>query len=182
MQMQHEPESKSHRSPNGNGSPSENRYSLDDLLTLEPAALEKLYRDASVPRIADLQGDLRGRMLAIPAIKGAAASILRAFAGSARFPWRGKSFTPLGADRGEGINRVFTDRLHLFRFETFVAPSRAGSFDAVQLDYDKPGNPFFIRAIKDEIRQLAPGLYLGQAYVMIKDQAHLGLYFGLERA
>jgi hypothetical protein len=165
-----------HRTP---GSPTETTFTLDELLGLDAAALETLYRTASVPRIADLHGDLRGRMLAIPTVKGPVASVLRAFAGSSAFPWRGKSFTPLATDRGEGVNRVFTDRLHLFRFETFVGPSRAGAFDAVQLDYDKPENPFFIRAIKDEIRQLSPGLYLGQAYVQLKDQAHLGLYFGL---
>ena len=106
---------------------------------------------------------------------------MRAFASSARFPWRGKSFSPLGAERGEGINRIFTDGIRLFRFETFVGRSRAGSFDAVQLDYDLPGNPFFIRAIKDEIRELRPGLWLGQAYAQLRGEPHLVLYFGLSQ-
>jgi hypothetical protein len=43
-----------------------------------------------------------------------------------------------------------------------------------------PENPFFIRAIKDEIRELAPGLYLGQAHVEVKGKTTLVLYFGLE--
>ena len=91
----------------------------------------------------------------------------------------GKSFQPQGADRGEGINRIFTDGIRRYRFETFIGPSRAGAFDALQLDYDNPGNPFFIRAIKDEIRRVAPGLYLGQAYLLTKKRARLVLYFGL---
>ena len=33
------------------------------------------------------------------------------------------------------------------------------SFDAFQLDYDNRDNPFFVRAIKDEVRQLRPGLF-----------------------
>jgi hypothetical protein len=49
----------------------------------------------------------------------------------------------------------------------------------VQLDYDHAENPFFIRAIKDEIRELSPGLYLGQAWLLVGAKAHLGLYFGL---
>jgi hypothetical protein len=155
---------------------------LDELLDLAPRELSELYRQhARVPELADVKGDLRGRMLAIPALTGLAAAIPRALARSNSFPWRGKTFSPRNTEEGEGINRVILDRFHLFRFETFVGPSRAGSFDAVQLDYDLPENPFFIRAIKDEIRELSPGLYLGQAYVMVSGKAHLGLYFGLSK-
>jgi len=35
-----------------------------------------------------------------------------------------------------------------------VTKSRAGDFDALQLDYDLPGNPPVIRSIKDEIREI----------------------------
>ena len=38
---------------------------LDDLLALEPFALERLYAEARVPALNALQGDLRGRMLAV---------------------------------------------------------------------------------------------------------------------
>jgi hypothetical protein len=155
---------------------------LDALLELPPDALAVLYREARVPRLSAISGDLRGRMLAIPALSGPAASLIRRFAGSSSFPWKGKSFRSLGADRGQGDNRVLADRFHLFRFDTFVGPSRAGNFDAVQLDYDNPDNPFFIRAIKDEIREIAPGLYLGQAYLALKDAEHLALYFALQAA
>ena len=153
---------------------------LDELLELDAERLSVLYRGARVPDLAGVSGDLRGRMLATvlpPAID----ALPRAFAKTSVFPWRGKSFQPHGHDRGEGINRVLVDRFRLFRFATFVGKSRAGDFDAVQLDYDLPSNPFFIRAIKDEIRELAPRLYLGQAYVMWRGQSHLGLYFGLEQ-
>ena len=109
--------------------------------------------------------------------------LIRAFASSQRFPWRGKSFAHQDDARGGGMNRVVLDRFKLYRFETFVAPSRAGGFDAVQLDYDLPENPFFIRAIKDEVRQLRPGLFLGQAYLQTSKAAEprLVLYFGLEQ-
>ena len=157
--------------------------SLDALLELGPEALSTLYRTATVPRLADVQGDLRGRMLAIPAFSRGAARPLGALAhvlaSQSWFPWRGKSFSPLGEDRGEGINRIVSDRFKLYRFETFIGPSRAGAFDAVQLDYDLPENPFFIRVIKDEIRQLSPGLYLGQAWLNVGNEPKLGLYFGL---
>jgi hypothetical protein len=153
---------------------------VDALLDLDAGALRRLYEGARVPRLSAVAGDLRGRMLAFPALAGPLAAVPRALARSSRFPWRGKSFTPAGEDRGEGVNRVISDRLRLFRFATFIGRSRAGDFDAVQLDYDNPGNPFFIRPIKDEIRELRPGLYLGQAYLAIGGAERLVLYFGLE--
>jgi len=154
---------------------------LDDLLGVPAAALLELYRGARVPRIGDVEGDLRGRMLAVLRLPGPVAAAVAAFAASSRFPWRGKSFRPLGDTRGEGINRVVSDRIRLYRFETSLGPSRAGDFDALQLDYDLPQNPFFIRPIKDEIRELGPGLWLGQAHLKTSSSTHLVLYFGLER-
>ena len=154
--------------------------SLDALLVLDASVLEALYRQASVPKLEDVRGDLRGRMLAIPALHEPFAALPRALASSRRFPWRGKSFSPRSEANGEGKNRVVLDRFRLYRFETFIGPSRAGNFQALQLDYDLPENPFFIRAIKDEMRELSPGLYLGQAYIQVGARApYLGLYFGL---
>ena len=154
---------------------------LDELLALAPAALSALYQGASVPALEEVRGDLRGRMLATTVLGGAAARFARTWASSNLFVWRGKSFMPGPASEGEGINRVMVDRLRLFRFETFIGPSRAGDFDALQLDYDLPENPFFIRPIKDELRQLRDGLYLGQAYLSLRGTETLVLYFGLTR-
>ena len=158
---------------------SEASLTLDGLLDMDCATLQKLYEGARVPRLGDVRGDLRGRMLAWPAMKPPVSTAVRAFAGSRVFPWRGKSFSPMGEDRGEGINRVVRDRIRLYRFETYVGRSRAGDFDCVQLNYDLPENPFFIRPIKDEIREIAPKLYLGQAYLQLKEKTHLVLYFAL---
>ncbi len=154
---------------------------LDALLDLDVDTLASLYANARVPTLADVKGDLRGRMLATTVLGGRAARAIRSFASSTTFPWRGKTFMPKDALRGDGINRVVRDRWHLYRFETFIGRSRAGDFDALQLDYDNPDNPFFIRAIKDEIRELSPGLWLGQAYVQLPHGANLVLYFGLAR-
>lgn len=153
---------------------------LDDLAEMTAAELHDVYREAATPTVAEVVGDLRGRMLAFNGLgRGLLARALRAFARWRFFPWRGKSFKTLEASRGEGINRVFGDRRRWFRFETKLGPSRAGDFDAFHLDYDNPGNPFYIRAIKDEIRRVRPGLYLGQAYLLTAKRARLVLYFGL---
>jgi hypothetical protein len=157
---------------------------LDALLDLSCPELERLYAGARVPRIGDVEGDLHGRMLAWPSLETmpGVAGAIRTLAGSSAFPWRGKSFHPRTESRGDGINRVVRDRFRLFRFETFLAPSRAGAFDALQLDYDLRGNPPVIRSIKDEIRELEPGLWLGQAWLKTKTREILWLYFALARA
>ena len=152
---------------------------LDDLLSVDLTGLESLYQRAEVPKLEEISGDLKGRMLATTILREPFASLARAWAGSLSFPWRGKSFCPLGEERGQGTNRVFNDRLRLFRFETSIGKSKAGNFDAVHLDYNLPENPFFIRPIQDEIRRVGPQLYLGQAYLALPKSTQLILYFGL---
>ena len=149
---------------------------LDDLLALDAEALRSLYEGAA-SRVADVAGDLRGRMLAIPSLRGPLAGLVRA-GGLQPLPLAGQDVLPPHDETEARASTASSATLELLRFETFVGPSRAGAFDAVQLDYDLPANPFFIRAIKDEIRELRPGLYLGQAWVQL-GQTHLGLYFGL---
>jgi hypothetical protein len=156
---------------------------LDELLRADAETLRRLYVGATTPAVPDLAGDLRGRMLAFVAAPNWLFWWARLWAMTSAFPWRGKSFRTNADDptRGTGINRVFNDNTRWFRFETSIAPSRAGSFDAFQLDYDNRDNPFLIRAIKDEVRQLRPGLFLGQAYLKTKKREVLVLYFGLEK-
>ncbi len=170
--------------PSSASSPSRRLARLDALLDLDASALEQLYAKATVPRIEDVSGPLRGRMLAWPVLSARTGvqSFLRAFAGSKAFPWRGKSFVPHDTERGDGINRVFSEKLRLFRFDTFIGPSKCGDGgDALQLDYDLDGNPPVIRSIKDEIRELEPGLWLGQAYYQTATGHWLWLYFALAK-
>lgn len=156
------------------------RLVLDDLLRFPAARLEALYRAAPCPPLSALDGDLRGRMLAWPGAGRATGLALRSLAGRSWFPWRGKSFRPLSGDAGEGINRVISDARRWYRFETRLGPSLCDGREALLLDYDLPTNPFFIRPIKDEVRTLQPGLFLGQAWLAAGAAPRLVLYFALE--
>ena len=151
---------------------------LDDLLRLDHEPLATLYAAGVVPSMPSLDGDLRGRMLHV-----AQPSWLRtlggAWAGKDSFPWRGKSFSHWSDTTGEGMNRVGSDRVLLFRFRTSVIPSRHDGAPCVNLDYDLPGNPFVIRAIEDEVREIQDGLFLGQAYLRVGLKKHFVLWFGL---
>lgn len=156
---------------------------LEDLAGMAPGALMEAYRGGRVPGVRDLDGALAGRMLAIPLLARLplVPRLLRAYGRSRIFPWQGKTFRSLDADRGEGVNRVLWDRFSWFRFTTGVGKSRSGDFDALLLDYDHPSNPPLVRSVKDEVREVAPGLWLGQAFLCLRSTPRLVLFFGLER-
>jgi hypothetical protein len=142
------------------------RMSLDDLARMSDEELSRLYAGGRVPdHLRVLDGDLRGRMLAVKRLdRGPVARVVARFAGSERFPWAGKSFSATDAGRGKGINRVTLWGKHrLFPFETSIGKSVIDAGAAVVLDYDLPDNPGAIRAIHDEVREVAPGLFLGPA-------------------
>lgn len=156
---------------------------LDDLVFLEHDELRLLYESAQVPALSDLEGPLRGRMLAVPALPDVVTALPRAWARTGTFPWRGKTFSPRSAHAGEGINRVGSDRISLFRFTTAITPSRHDGRPALELDYDHRGNPRFIRRIEDEVRTIAPGLWLGQAWLRTSaTKKHFVLWFALTSA
>ncbi len=147
---------------------------LEELAALDFVELGGLYRKAKFP--AKVEGDCRGRMLATNPRSHMAGfwKALEGIAGEPWFPWQGKSF-----EDGSGINRITPLQFRLFRFETRKEPSLEDGKPALLLDYDQPGNPFVIRRVRDEIREVSPGLLLGQMYV-VTTQPRLTLYFGLE--
>ena len=161
---------------------------LDALRQMTYAELDALYRSARCPNaISELNGDTRGAMLAwrFPRT-GPIAWWLRTYGSSSAFPWEGKSFqsevdtSPANRDQGRGINRVnFFGKRRWFPFKTRFAPSFLDGKPAFQLDYSGPANPPFIRSIVDEIREIAPGLYLGPAALNFRNKPRAVLFFAL---
>jgi hypothetical protein len=155
---------------------------LEDLARLDPDYLMTMYREARTPRLEDLDGKLSGRMLAVPRLqKPAVRKWLERFSKSKAFPWQGKTFEHETEGHGHGVNRLLGERVSWFRFETSVGPSHAGDFDAVHLDYGHDGNPPVVRQVKDEVREVAPGVWLGLAYLRMRDGDHLACFFGIAK-
>jgi hypothetical protein len=140
---------------------------LDDLAKLDARELAKVYDHGTVPEsLAVLDGDLVGRMLAVRRLdRGAVSSGIAAFSRGRAFPWEGKSFRHDNETTGMGINRVKLGigTRKMFPFATRVGPSIIDDQPTVILDYDQPENPKVIRLIHDEIREVAPKLFLGPA-------------------
>ena len=141
-------------------------HDLSALAALDGASLGALYGTGRVPAsLHALDGHPRGRMLAVRGLdRGLSFAALRALAGAGAFPWGGKSFAASGPGSGSGVNRVHLGGRHrLFPFLARLGASVVDGRPAVILDYDLGDNPGFIRAIHDEVRLVADGLYLGPA-------------------
>jgi hypothetical protein len=142
---------------------------LDTLALRSYDALEALYRAAEPPRsMRAVDGVPKGRMLAIRYVEGAPVGrLVRALAASPRFLWDGKTFAARSDQEGSGINRIripgALGRQDLFPFETLFGASALDGEPTLILDYDLPRNPPWIRKVHDEIREVAPGLFLGPA-------------------
>jgi hypothetical protein len=50
----------------------------------------------------------------------------------------------------------------------------------IVLDYEQPENPWPVRQIHDELREVAPGLFLGPAMWRTKNQPVLLFFFGAD--
>jgi hypothetical protein len=154
---------------------------LDELAALDVAALTALYKSGRMPAsLAALDGNPRCRMLSVRGLDGGAAgNALRRFAASSAFPWAGKSFASESAERGRGINRVrLGGERRWFPFTTSIEPSAIDGAPCIFLDYRQPENPRPIQMIRDELREVAPGLFLGPAMVDTgKSPPRLALYF-----
>lgn len=158
--------SSSHTTFPGGGATSS--LDLDQLAALSSDELDGLYRAARVSAsMHAADGALVGRMLAVSRLPRLLAGPLRRFAGSSSFVWEGKTFAASSATRGVGHNRVAIPRAlgrqNLFPFDTSFGPSAIDGQPTLILDYDLAVNPGYIRHVHDEIREVAPGLFLGPA-------------------
>jgi hypothetical protein len=73
--------------------------------------------------------------------------------------WRGKVFYP---ERGDLLNRIGPFGVLFARAQVYRGTSWVDGNEAIILDYSLSALPF--RAVRDEIREVASGLYLGVVF------------------
>gem|GEM_PF-386239 len=140
--------------------------SVDQLLHLDQAALESLYRSSgsvSVP-----PGKVKGRVILFPGsrINPSSARIARLF-------WQGKTFNN---EEAMAVNRFFG--LKMIKGQVYQDQSWLDGQPALILDYSKTS--LLYRPYRDEIREVGPGVYLGLMYSRTTPCPTFKMYFALQ--
>lgn len=120
---------------------------MPDLRELGKDELEDLFRRCPAGELPD--GEANGIIL-VPAI---VSRIIRLAA------WRGKLFD---RQKGELVNKVLPLGVPAVRARVYKEASWFDGREAIVLDYSKTS--FVARKIRDEIREVSPGVYLGLVY------------------
>lgn len=137
-----------------------------DLVNLSGPELEALYRGGAAVGLP--AGRLKGT--ALPARGGRAGGVVST---GARLVWQGKIINPSG---DSATNRFFG--VPMIRGQLYQGESWLDGAPALILDYAETSRVY--ASNRDEIRQIAPGLYLGLMYGRTQPQPTLRLYFALE--
>jgi hypothetical protein len=118
----------------------------EDLLNSSPAELDALYRQAPIGPIPDGVAEGHVLFIADTPVNQMITCYVRALA------WQGKVFNLVSAFRLRLVKAT------LSRGKSWFCPGE----EAIILDYSKTS--FLAQKIRDEIREVSPGLFIGQAY------------------
>jgi hypothetical protein len=135
---------------------------LDDLVTLSASQLEQLYCQSG-PGCAPT-GKVVGRALYPDS------HFPKARSNAARLAWQGKVFYP---ETSTATNRFFG--VKVIKGNVYVGPSWLDGAASMILDYE--GTSRIYGNYRDEIRQVAPDLYLGLMYDRTTAPPTLKMYF-----
>ena len=130
--------------------------SYSDLMNMRQRELDALYRDVAMPGEIPV-GDTRGTALVLPG--RAAGRVAQAIA--RLLFWQGKVFDPRS---GILRNKVTPFGIRAVRARVYVGDSWLDrGTEAIVLDYSRTS--LVARWVRDEIREVAPGLWLGKVFV-----------------
>jgi hypothetical protein len=128
--------------------------------------LDELYRRGAAAPIAE--GRIRGTAILAPGTRRT-----RTLSRGARLFWQGKVFEP---GQTTAVNRFFG--VSIVRAQVYQGPSWLDGSPSLILDYSQTSRVYANN--RDEIRQVAPGLYLGLMYDRTTAPPALQMYFALE--
>jgi len=126
-----------------------------DLLKMSQRELDDLYRVVAVPGAAP-SGDTQGTVAVLPGRSFAAPMRLLA----RLIVWQGKVIEP---DGGMLVNKILPVRARLIRAKVYRGPSWIDGGEATILDYSKTSRVAWF--VRDEVREVAPRLWLGKVFV-----------------
>ena len=144
----------------------EDTIAVPRLLAMTFAELDETFSRAPSGPVPD--GEAKGTALIAPGtrINDDLAQLTRIFG------WQGKTFD---AAHGSLRNRIAPFGLNAIVAKVYLGPSLLDGRDCVVLDYSETS--LIAHWIRDEIRLVAPSLYLGRVYWIDKALLHFALEF-----
>jgi hypothetical protein len=128
-------------------------YDVAKFMTLSQAELDRLFTDSPVGNIPD--GEAEGTAIVAPGTTYSP-NIARFIS---NFAWQGKVFD---AKKGVLKNKILPFGLNAILAKVYKGPSWLDGKECIVLDYSDTS--IVAQWIRDEIRQIEPGLYLGKVY------------------
>ena len=140
---------------------------LGDLTTMSLTELDDLFRNSPMGEIPD--GDAVGTAIVAPGteLTGPILWFARWLA------WQGKVFD---RPRATLLNKVGPLGLHLIRARVYIAPSCFDGKPTIVLDYSKTS--LLASKVRDEIREVSPGTFLGIVFYNGQKTINFVLQFG----
>ncbi len=141
-------------------------YSAAQLLTLKTDELDELFRKSPAGPIPN--GEADGTAIIAPGTSASSeiAHVVNIFA------WQGKTFD---AAHGTLTNRITALGVNAIVAQVYKAASLFDGNECIVLDYSKTS--LLAKHIRDEIREISPGAYLGLVYWDDKRTIHFTLEF-----
>jgi hypothetical protein len=140
---------------------------LQDLTSMSQSGLDDLFRRSPIGEIPD--GDAQGTAIVDPGTE-----IERPILWFARWlAWQGKVvYRP----QGYLVNKVGPFGFHLIKARVYVAASWFDNQPAIILDYSKTS--LLAHKVRDEIREVSPGTFLGIVFYGTQKTINFVLQFG----
>ena len=128
-------------------------YDVPQLLAMSQTQLDDLFRASSVGEIPD--GPAQGTAIIAPGTtySQSIATVVN------HFGWQGKVFN---AKKGRLINKVLAFGFELVLAKVYKGPSWLDGKECIVIDYSDTS--LLAHYVRDEIRLIGPGLYLGKVY------------------
>ena len=128
-------------------------YDLPQLFKMSQAQLDELFTNSAPGEIPD--GAANGTAIVAPGTTYSTeiAELIN------HFNWQGKTFD---AAHGSLRNRILTLGLNAIIAKVYKGTSWLDNKECIVLDYSETS--LVARRIRDEIRQIGPGMYLGKVY------------------
>jgi len=140
---------------------------LQDLTSTSQAGLDELFRRAPTGEIPD--GDAQGTAIVDPGTE----IELPILWFTRWLAWQGKVFY---RPQGYLVNKVGPFGFHLIKARVYTAPSWFDNQPAIILDYSKTS--LLAHRVRDEIREVSPGTFLGIVYYGTQKTINFVLQFG----